>query len=197
MLDLEPQRAFARLRSFGTGEGVVATERTGLSVATVLARNNKSSELATATSRAFGVTLPDGPKWTSAEGIMFIGTGPGKWLAIREGRENFVKELADSLDGLASVIDQSGAIGVLRLSGPALPSTLGKGVQFDLSLPSFPAGCAAVTAIAHMGATLWKIDEAPTIDIAIARSLSDSFLNWLQESAALHGLHAVGFSSKA
>ncbi len=62
--------------------------------------------------------------------------------------------------------------------------------------PSFPAGCAAVTAIAHMGATLWKIDEAPTIDIAIARSLSDSFLNWLEASAALHGLEAVGFSSK-
>jgi sarcosine oxidase subunit gamma len=99
-----------------------------------------------------------------------------------------VRNLETQLQGLASVIEQSGGLGVLRLSGPALLDTLAKGVQIDLAPETFAAGSVAVTSIAHIGVTLWKVDDGPTIDIAVARSLAGSFQHWLEASAAVHGL---------
>jgi methylglutamate dehydrogenase subunit D len=80
---------------------------------------------------------------------------------------------------------------VLRLSGRALSETLAKGVQIDLAPAAFPTGSVAVTSIAHIGATLWKVDDRPTIDVAVARSLSNSFLHWLEASASSCGLTVV------
>ena len=192
MLDLKPQGAFANLRPVGTGGGVVAAEHTGLGIATVMARKGKASELAAAIKENFGLVPPDGPQWVSAQGTTLLGVGRHKWLAIRGSEENgdFVAQLSAGLEGLASVVEQSGALGVLRLSGPMLYPTLEKGVQLDLAALAFPAGSVAVTSIAHIGVTLWKIDET-TVELAIARSLADSFMHWLAASAAPHGLEVV------
>jgi heterotetrameric sarcosine oxidase gamma subunit len=137
----------------------------------------------------FNIALPNGAKWTARNGVAFLGTGPGKWLAISEAPDpTFVKKLETRLQGNASVIEQSGGLGVLRLTGSALLGTLAKGVQIDLAPGIFPPGSVAVTSIAHIGATLWSVDDGPTIDIAVARSLADSFQHWLEVSAAIHGL---------
>ena len=115
--------------------------------------------------------------------------GPGKWLAMDDKHGTaFVQTLETKLQGLASVVEQSGGLGVLRLAGPALPETLEKGVQIDLAPGAFPVGSVAVTSIAHIGVTLWKVDAAPTIEIAVARSLAGSFFHWLELSASAHGL---------
>lgn len=188
MHSLKNQSAFASLSPIGTGSGVVATERTGLSIATVIARKDQLGALTTAVADQFGIALAARPAWRANNGIAFLGTGPDKWLAISERQDAFVKGLETVLDGLASVADQSGALGVLRLKGPALSQALEKGVQVDLSPEVFPAGSVAVTSIVHIGATLWKVDDEPTIDIAIARSLAGSFRHWLEVSAGAAGL---------
>jgi sarcosine oxidase subunit gamma len=103
-----------------------------------------------------------------------------------------VERLAQQLEGLASVVDQSDGVGLLRLTGTPLLDVLAKGVAVDLSATAFPAGSVAVTQIAHMGLTLWKVDETPTFHIAIARSMAGSFLHWLEASAAVTGLVADG-----
>jgi methylglutamate dehydrogenase subunit D len=190
--DLVPESAFASLRAAGAGEGVVAMERIGLAIATVMLRRGKLPELSATVTSHFGVDLPAGPISTTGNGITFLGTGPGKWLAISGSSDTaFVSRLATTLQGLASVVEQSDGLGVLRLSGPALPETLAKGVQIDLAPDRFPAGSVAVTSIAHIGATLWKVDDRPTVDIAVARSLANSFLHWLEASAALRGLSVL------
>jgi sarcosine oxidase subunit gamma len=198
VLDLQPKSAFARLRPVGTGGGVLATERNGLDIATVMARKGKASELAAAMKQHFGLVPPDGPQSASAEGMTLLGTGPGKWLAIREREKDgdLVAQLSAGLEGLASIVEQSGALGILRLSGPMLYPTMEKGVQLDLAAQAFPIGRVAVTSIAHTGVTLWKIDEAPTVELAVARSLADSFLHWLEASAAPYGLEAVSRSAR-
>lgn len=198
MLDFQPQSAFAKLRPVGMGGGVVAAERTGLDIATVMARKGNAVELTAAMKQNFGLVLTDGPRWISAQGMTVLGIGPGKWLAIRQHEQNgdFVAQLCKGLEGLASVVEQSGALGVLHLSGPMLYPTMEKGVQLDLASRAFPVGRVAVTSIAHVGITLWKIDEAPTIELAVARSLADSFLHWLETSAAQHGLEAVSPQSR-
>ena len=192
MRDLVHESAFAGLRAAGSGNGVIAVERVGLAIATVILRPAKLRELSAAVTANFAIDLPVGAEWTASNGVALLGTGPGKWLAIKDSRDaEFVSNLEMQLQGLASVVEQSDGLGVLRLSGPALSETLAKGVQIDLAPDAFPTGSVAVTSIAHIGATLWKVDDQPTIDIAVARSLSNSFLHWLEASASLCGLTVI------
>jgi heterotetrameric sarcosine oxidase gamma subunit len=189
VLDLIPVSAFAHLRPVGSGRGVVARERIGLALATVMVRKGQTAALAAAVKEQFDITLPAGPHGSGSDSTSFLGTGPGRWLVTHDARTpRFVDSLSPQLEGLASVVDQSDAYGVLRLSGPALLDVLAKGVAIDLSAPAFPAGSVAVTAIAHIGATLWKVDEAPTIHVVVARSYAGSFLHWLEASTAVVGL---------
>jgi heterotetrameric sarcosine oxidase gamma subunit len=190
--DLVHDSAFAGLRAAGAGDGVVAVERIGLAIATIILRRDKLRELSAAVTANFAIDLPVGAEWTANNGVALLGTGPGKWLAINDSRDTeFVSDLGTQLQGFASVVEQSDGLGVLRLSGRALSETLAKGVQIDLAPAAFPTGSVAVTSIAHIGATLWKVDDRPTIDVAVARSLSDSFLHWLEASASSCGLTVV------
>jgi sarcosine oxidase subunit gamma len=187
--ELTISRVFDTLRPVGSGDGVVAIERVGLDMATVMLRRGKSCELLQLVKRRFGIELADAPMRYRFDRASFIGTGNGKWLAVFETpTSNFMEKLQLELEGLASVVDQSHAFGVLRLSGPALLATLEKGVQIDLSPDAFQVGRAAVTSIAHIGVNLWKVDDAPTFDIAVTRSFAGSFCHWLETSAAVHGL---------
>lgn len=191
MLELRSRAAFTNLRTLGSSAGVTACERTGLGIANVMVRKGKEDDLAAKMQREFGLVLPHRPCRVCSGPVTALGVGPGKWIVLHEGGGGFVSGVAELLQGAASVTDQSGALGVLRLSGPALPATLEKGLQIDVSARAFPSGSAAVMAIAHVGVTLWKLDETPTFEIAVARSLADSFLHWLEASAAMHGLHVV------
>jgi sarcosine oxidase subunit gamma len=187
--DLKRESPFAGLRPAGTGSGVVAIERADLSIAIVMARRGKSADLGAAAERHFDIVLPAEARWATNHGVTFLGTGPGKWLAISEApNPEFATNLETQLQGFASVADQSGGLGVLRLTGPALLPTLEKGLQIDLAPGAFPANSVAVTSIAHIGTTLWKVDDRPTIDVAVARSLAGSFRHWLEVSAAVYGL---------
>lgn len=184
MADLTSISAFAGLPLTGSGQGVTVQERTGLAIATVMARKGQRDALAASIKEQYDIALPGGPRWSGSDALALLGTGPGRWLAVH-GRPpaRFVASLAQQLEGLASVVDQSGAYGVLRLSGPALIETLAKGAAIDHDARAFPAGSVAVTQIAHVGVTLWKIDESPAIDVAVARSLGGSFRHWLSISA--------------
>ena len=48
------------------------------------------------------------------------------------------------------------------------------------------ASCVAVIAV-----QLWQIDDRPTYEFAVARSLAQSFWHWLEASAAQYGLEFV------
>ncbi|MDB5657050.1 MAG: sarcosine oxidase gamma subunit [Tardiphaga sp.] len=181
MADLAPISAFANLPL--AGRGVVAQERHGLSIATVMARRGQRGALAAAVREQFDIALPQGPLCAHSDSLSLLGTGPGRWLAIHSApQRRFFDGFSRQLEGLASVVDQSGALGVLRLSGPRVVEMLAKGVAIDLDATAFPLGHVAVTQIAHIGVTLWKVDEAPSFDIAVARSTAGSFAHWLQVS---------------
>jgi heterotetrameric sarcosine oxidase gamma subunit len=187
--ELAISRVFDGLCSVGSGDGVGATERVNLGITNVMLRRGKSSELAQVVKQHYGVELVDAPVRCKADRISFMGTGSGRWLAVFDNpSDNVTEDLQRNLEGVASVIDQSHAFGILRMSGPALLSTLEKGAQIDLAPDVFKVGHVAATNISHIGIYLWKIDEAPTFDIAVARSLAGSFSHWLESSAAIHGL---------
>jgi heterotetrameric sarcosine oxidase gamma subunit len=182
--ELIRQNPWRTLAPAGQGAGVIAAAAGHRGVATVLARKGKIAELADRIGLGFGVALSDRPKRTHRNGVTFLGLGPGKWLAMSE-QSGFVADLAARLAGLASVVEQSDALAILQLSGPALSAILEKGFQIDLG--SFAIDDCAVTSVNHLGATIWKTHD-DCFEIAVSRSSVDSFLHWLSASTAVEGL---------
>jgi heterotetrameric sarcosine oxidase gamma subunit len=189
VLELTHRSAFAGLlRAAGNGSGVRASERTGLGIATVMARKSKLEDLTSIVRQQFQIDLPSRPRRSSFGNISFLGTGSGKWLAVKQAPSAyFASELQLKFNGLASVVDQSDALGVIALSGPSVLSTLEKGLQLDLAAPAFPCDAVAVTHIAHIGTTVWRTDDGD-FELAVARSLGESFRHWLEAMAAANGL---------
>ena len=105
--------------------------------------------------------------------------------------EALARDLQAKLQGLASISDQSGGRTVLNISGRRAREVLAKGLPIDLDPRAFPLGSAATSAISHMGVQLWQIDDTRSYDIAVFRSLSESFWRWLTASAAEYGYEVV------
>jgi sarcosine oxidase subunit gamma len=170
--------------------GVTVTEMRGVGLASITARAGKGTALLDAAQAAFGVALPGKPRRAEGHRLVFIWSGPDQWLACcnpapAEGME---ARLAAPLAGLASVVDQSHGRTLLRVAGPHVRDALTKGVAVDLHPRAFKAGDAAVTMVAHVPVHFWQIDDRPTYEIAVARSLAQSFWRWLEESSAQYGL---------
>jgi heterotetrameric sarcosine oxidase gamma subunit len=182
--ELTRQNPWRSLAPAGQGAGVIAAAADHRGIATVLARKGKIAELVDRIGLCFGIELKNRPKRTHGNGVTFLGVGPGRWLAM-SAQAGFVADLAAKLEGLASVVEQSDALAILELSGPALSATLEKGFQIDLDL--FAIDDCAVTSVNHLGATVWKTHD-DSFEIAVSRSIVGSFLHWLCASAAAGGL---------
>lgn len=166
-------------------EPVILQSRDNLGIAAVMARKGMSAGDIGA---ALGIVLADAPVLSGGGDMIFVGTGPGCWLATRDGATpDFAEELTRRLAGLASVSDQSSGYSVTRLSGQGARTLLQRGAAIDLHPDSFAAGSAATTVIAHIGVILWQVDDRPTYDIATFRSFAGSFSHWLEQTvASLH-----------
>ncbi len=169
--------------------GVIIGELTGLGLATVACRKGRSAALSAAVRKAYGAELPASPRVSQGPKANFIGYGPGQWLAVSESiaNEALASDLSTKLKSLASTSDQSGGRTVLRISGPRARDVLAKGLPIDLDPRAFPSGSAATSAISHIGVQLWQIDDTRSYDLAIFRSLTESFWRWLTASAAEFG----------
>jgi sarcosine oxidase subunit gamma len=178
-----------------TGEaGVVVSELRGAGLATVTARRDQRAALIDAVRAAWGVELPGLPRRVCGRDIAFIWSGPDQWLACASAIPAAGMEalLAEPLAGLAAIVEQSHGRTILRVTGARVRETLAKGVAIDLHPRAFMAGYAAVTSVSHVGVHLWQTDERPTYELAVARSLAQSFWHWLEASAAEYGLEFVG-----
>jgi len=57
----------------------------------------------------------------------------------------------------------------------AMRAALAKGCSVDLDPRAFTPGDAATTPIALIDCVLWQVDDAPTYDLAVPSSFSESF----------------------
>jgi sarcosine oxidase subunit gamma len=131
------------------------------------------------------VELPIAPGCTRLAGLTLVAVGPGAWLAVRDkATPEWALELQESCRGVASVSDQTGGLAAWRLSGPGARTLLQRGAFIDLDPGSFRPGSAAVTSIAHIGVTLWRTDDSLTFELAVARSYSHNFMDWLRSTAS-------------
>jgi heterotetrameric sarcosine oxidase gamma subunit len=190
---LARETAFQRLCKPGGPDkaGVTVRERGSLRLATLVARNDVGA-LTTALKDKFGLALPASCKRADTDDLAIMGIGPRAWLMTGPSESTAAERLQRELGSLAAVTDQSSGYGVLRISGPCARATFEKGLSIDLDPRAFKPADVAVTSCAHIGVTLWQLDEAPTYEVALSRSLAGSFWHWLTESAAEYGLHIEG-----
>ncbi len=174
-----------------TNPDVIASDRDGLGFAMVLARKNKGAALSQRIREYFHIELPQGPHRTSAGDLALAGTGPGAWLATRDrGGNAFALSLMEAIGDLACVSDQSDGYAVLRIGGPKVRETLAKMFSIDLHPRAFKPGDVAVTVAAHIGATIWRLEDsdgAAAFEVAVFRSLAAGFWHALADSAAEFG----------
>ncbi len=168
--------------------GVTLSEVKDLSLASMIARKGCKSALVAAVREQFKSELPLLPRRVEAAQFAFIWMGYDQWLVSRRaGAMLAIEPQLDILRPLAAICELSDSRAIVRISGVQARRTLAKGVAIDLHPRAFKTGDCAVTMVGHIGATLWQVDDVPTYDIAVFRSLADSFWHWLTESAAQYG----------
>lgn len=168
--------------------GITVSERTGIAIATVIARSGQKDALAKLLKKSYSVALPAAGQRTEGKGLVLVWAGVDQFLAIVESPTSDLEaELRGVLGATASVSDQSDGRVVLRLSGPHVRDVLAKGGYLDFHPLSFKPGDAALTVIAHIGVHLWQLGDG-TVEIAMFRSFALSFWSWLTASAAEYGL---------
>ena len=197
MVDAEPFIARAPFTdaevSPGNGRGIIACDRDGWGLATVIVRRGQLEALAQRIRERFGIELPRGNFRKEAQHIAFAGLGPETWLATSEtGGNEFSALLREEIGTLASISDQSDGYAVLRMTGTKVRDALAKLIPIDVHARAFRPGGVASTVASHIGITLWRLDDAadgtPVFEIAVFRSLADSFWHALAQSAAEFGL---------
>ena len=182
---LTPTSAFPG-PSAPAAQGMVVAERDGVGLATVIARKGRSDALAEGL-RNLGIELADGPRRSAAGDLAFNGTGPGMWLATHELGSDALRAALEPLAATAAITDQSSAYVVLRLGGPQVRETLAQLIPIDLHPRAFPAGAAGCTVAAHIGVTLWCLEDDganAVFEIALYRSFAASFSHALSASIA-------------
>ncbi|MEA2871339.1 MAG: methylglutamate dehydrogenase subunit [Hyphomicrobiales bacterium] len=173
--------------------GLVIEERTDLALASITAKRGKRFALVNAVNTAFGVALPDGPRRATRGSVTFAGTGPDRWIASAEGSEaaGFAAKVRARIGPFAAVSDQSDARLVLLLRGPRVRDVLAKGVPVDLHPKAFKAGDVATTLVAYIGLQIDMLDDAPTYQLSVPRSMAGSSWSWLNASAAEFGYDVI------
>jgi len=170
-------------------KNVRLAERKGLSTIQVLTFNGKHLDAATAISEALGIKCPTAPGSSHSDGITQVcWNGPNSWMVIASDEESargtgeLLQTLQAAVGDLGAVVDQSHGRCCLRLSGACARQVMAKNTAIDLHPRAFGPGQCAMTSIAHMNATIVQIDDAPTYDLFVIRSLARSFAQAIEHA---------------
>lgn len=134
-----------------------------------------------------GLPLPIVPnRFASADGRHCLWQGPDEWLIVDGSAQG--GDLAAQLDAALAdchhaVTDVSGNRTILRLSGPGSVELLSAGCSLDFSVELALAGIVVQTILARTPVTIMRVDEAPTFDLLVRRSLASYVQAWLVHAA--------------
>ena len=141
-------------RTMPEGPGVTLSTVHPCEIASVIAAKGKTSALAAALKKDFGVALPGMGQSASARELMMVGVQPDSWLAVQPGGTSLAARLEDKAGKLAMITSQSHGRTLIRMTGPRARDVLAKGTAVDLHAATFKPGMAAATQIGHVGVTI-------------------------------------------
>ena len=164
-------------------------ERKSLTVIQVLAYANQYQAAAAAISKALGIECPASPGICNTNKHTQIAwNGPNSWMIIASGEGTkrkpgeLLRSLQKAVGNLGAVVDQSHGRCGLRLSGKHARKVMAKNTSIDLHPLAFAPGQCALTAVAHMSALVIQVDDAPSYDLFVARSLARSFAHAIEHA---------------
>ena len=133
------------------------------------------------------VEIPTEPNTVASGGkYIVLWLGENEWLVItqEDQQTNLIKQLGNKLNGMsASITDLSSGQIILRMTGPSVRNVLSKGCTLDLHPRSFGVGECAQTLIAEVGVTMRQIDDTPSFELIVRRSLAEYLCTWLIDAA--------------
>ena len=175
-------------------KNVRLSERRALTAIQVLTFNGKHADAAAAIATALGIKCSTQPGIVNSDGkTQICWNGPNSWMVVcsdaEAGRAPGVlfKVLQDAVGELGAVVDQSHGRCGLRLSGSRARQVMAKNSAIDLHPRVFGPGQCAMTSVAHMNATIIQVDDTPTYDLFVIRSLARSFAHAIE-----HACHEFG-----
>lgn len=184
----------------GTGDFIVdyknvrLSERRALTAIQVLTFNGKHADAAAAIATALGMKCSTQPGIVNSDGkTQVCWNGPNSWIVVGSDAEagrapgELFKVLQDAVGELGAVVDQSHGRCGLRLSGLHARRVMAKNTAIDLHPRVFGPGQCAMTSVAHMNATVIQVDDTPTYDLFVIRSLARSFAHAIE-----HACHEFG-----
>lgn len=131
-----------------------------------------------------GLPLPPVGQRIERPGRSILFVAPGKLLVLdHHVSDGFVASLTEGLQGIAAVTDQSDGLRTFRISGKSATERLQKCVAVDLHPARFPRGSAMATMIGLMRVHLSRIDDEPTYELSVARSLADNLITHIGNEA--------------
>lgn len=170
-------------------ENLRLQERKSLTVIQVLAFANQYQDVATAVSKTLGIECATSPGICNAnEHTQVAWNGPNSWMIIVNDEEAklkpgaLLKSLQQSVGEIGAVVDHSHGRCALRLSGIHAPKVMAKNTAIDLHSLAFSPGQCALTAVAHTSALVIQVDDLPTYDLFVARSLARSFVHAIKHA---------------
>ncbi len=188
-----PQRVSPLLPSSGQpivdSKHLRVTERRALTAIQVLTFRGKHDAAANAMSKALGIDCSTRPGVTVSDGVTQVNwNGPNSWMIVcsddEAGRQpgELLQILREAVGETGAVVDQSHGRCGLRLSGSRARQVMAKNTAIDLHSRAFGPGQCALTTVAHMNVTIVQVDEKPTYDLFVARSLARSFAQAIEHA---------------
>lgn len=137
-----------------------------------------------------GVTFPITPLTSNENGAYSIQwVSPDEWLIIVPGDEVFDIELRlrEKLSGHYSLVNGSGGLTVIALSGNNVIDLLKKCSPIDFHLSNFPIGKAVSTVFAKSNAIIRR-KGIHQFELVIRRSFADYIWSWILDASQEFGL---------
>jgi sarcosine oxidase subunit gamma len=170
-------------------KNVRLSERKALTAIQVLSFNDKHPDTAAAIATALGIKCSTRPGIVNSDGkTQVCWNGPNSWMVVCSDAEagrapgELFKLLQDAVADLGAVVDQSHGRCGLRLSGSRARQVMAKNTAIDLHPRAFGPGRCAMTSVAHMNATIIQVDNSPTYDLFVIRSLARSFAHAIEHA---------------
>ncbi len=128
---------------------------------------------------------------TIAGSLTILSVSPTEMLVVMP-LDEFGGRMATLQDALAhkdtAVVDVSNNTTVLRLSGSGVLELLYRGCPIELQAPTFTVGHCAATKVGKIAIMVHHVDDEPSYDLYVTRSLAFSLLSWLTRHRTWRGL---------
>lgn len=136
----------------------------------------------TSVERALGLQLPPARCATVVGDLTILSISPTEMLVIMpmEELDGCMSKLQGALAKQpGAVVDVSSNTTVLRHSGSGVIELLYRGCSIELQAPMFSVGQCAATKIGKIAILVHQVDDEPSYDLYVPRSLAFSLLSWL------------------